>query len=161
MKLVYPTAVPDYGVNMRGTYRIGTLAIAADVHVETVRYYQRRGLLAVPPRPPGGIRFYGEAHVQRLRFIKHAQALGFSLEEVRDLLALEDGRHCAEAGRLASLKLSVVRERLRKLRRVERVLAALVDQCKRKPGKMGCPLIAALEGGRPTDKRSRTRAQNA
>lgn len=133
---------------MPGTYPIGILAKAAGVHVETVRYYQRRGLLAQPSRPPGGIRHYGEAHVRRLRFIKRAQKLGFSLDEVQDLLALEDGRHCSEAQRLAALKLSTVRERLRHLRRVERALTTLIEQCRCNTGSLRCPLIAALESER-------------
>lgn len=140
---------------MLGTYAIGTLAKAADVHVETVRYYQRRGLLAEPARPPGGIRRYGEAHVRRLRFIKQAQTLGFRLDEVRDLLALEDGQHCGEAERLAALKLSRVRERMRQLRRVERALATLVEQCQCNTGKVRCPLIAALGGERLIDTAGR------
>ena len=124
---------------------IGRLASQAGVNVETVRYYQRRGLLEEPRRPPGGIRRYSQVHARRLRFIKQAQALGFSLEEVKDLLALEDGRHCREAERLASMKLATVRNRARQLRRVEHALAALVDQCLCNTGKVRCPLIAALE----------------
>lgn len=95
---------------MPEVYAIGRLAREAGVNGETVRYYQRRGLLEEPRRPPGGIRRYSEVHARRLRFIKQAQALGFSLEEVKDLLALEDGRHCHEAERLASMKLAAVRE---------------------------------------------------
>ncbi|HJS89742.1 MAG TPA: Hg(II)-responsive transcriptional regulator [Steroidobacteraceae bacterium] len=134
---------------------IGRLASDAGVNVETVRYYQRRGLLHEPDRPLGGVRRYSEVHARRLRFIKQAQTLGFSLDEVRDLLALEDGTHCREAERFASRKLATVRERVRQLRRIERALAALVDQCQCNTGKVRCPLIAALEtkhaadGGRP------------
>ncbi|MGC8519044.1 MAG: Hg(II)-responsive transcriptional regulator [Steroidobacteraceae bacterium] len=124
---------------------IGELARQAGVNVETVRYYQRRGLLEEPRRPPGGIRRYGEAHARRLRFIKQAQGLGFSLEEVKDLLALDDGQHCREAERLGALKLAAVRERLAQLRHVERALASLVKQCHCNTGTVSCPLIAALE----------------
>jgi MerR family mercuric resistance operon transcriptional regulator len=73
---------------MRESYTVGTLARQVGVNVETIRYYQRRGLLGEPRRPPGGIRRYGEPHAERLRFIRQAQALGFSLEEVKELLAL-------------------------------------------------------------------------
>jgi len=125
-------------------FTIGTLAKATDVHVETIRYYQRRGLIAEPLKPPGGIRRYDEAHARRLRFIKHAQTLGFSLDEVADLLALEDGRHCRDAERIGTRKLAMVRERITRLRRVERALAALVEQCHSNRGKVHCPLIAAL-----------------
>lgn len=124
---------------------IGTLAKASDVHVETIRYYQRCGLLAEPVKPPGGIRRYTEEHARRLRFIKHAQTLGFSLDEVADLLALDDGRHCRDAQRLGEKKLALVRERIARLRRVEKALAALVEQCHGNRGKVHCPLIVALE----------------
>jgi MerR family mercuric resistance operon transcriptional regulator len=130
---------------MPGFPTIGRLARQAGVNVETVRYYQRRGLLEEPRRPPGGIRRYSETHARRLRFIKQAQGLGFSLEEVKDLLALEDGRHCREAERLGSLKLAAVRERLTQLHHVERALAGLVKQCHCNTGTVSCPLIAALE----------------
>ncbi len=126
-------------------YTIGTLAKQAGVNVETIRYYQRRGLVPEPDRPLGGIRRYAPAHVRRLRFIKQAQTLGFSLEEVTDLLALEDGRHCREAERLGARKLTIVRERMAQLRRVEKALTALVDQCHSNTGKVRCPLIAAME----------------
>lgn len=75
--------------------------------------------------------------------------LGFSLDEVKDLLALEDGKHCREAERLAAIKLAAVRERLAQLRRVERVLATLVEQCECNTGRVRCPLIAALEMDEP------------
>jgi len=126
-------------------FTIGTLAKTTDVHVETIRYYQRRGLVAEPTKPLGGIRRYGEDHARRLRFIKHAQSLGFSLDEVADLLALEDGRHCQDAEHLGNRKLAMVRERIASLRRVEQALAALVEQCHCNRGKVHCPLITALE----------------
>jgi MerR family transcriptional regulator, mercuric resistance operon regulatory protein len=127
------------------TYTIGGLAKATEVHIETIRYYQRRGLVTEPSKPLGGIRRYDDAHARRLRFIKHAQTLGFSLDEVADLLALEDGSHCQEAERMGAKKLVVVRERLAQLRRVEQALAALVDQCHCNTGQVQCPLIASLE----------------
>ncbi len=130
---------------MSEQYTIGTLAKQAGVNVETIRYYQRRGLVPEPDRPLGGIRRYEPAHVRRLRFIRQAQTLGFTLEEVTDLLSLEDGRHCREAERLGSRKLAIVRERMAQLRRVERALTALVKQCHCNTGKVRCPLIAAME----------------
>lgn len=129
-------------------YTIGTLAKAAGVNVETIRYYQRRGLVDAPDRPLGGIRRYTEGHARRLRFIKRAQTLGFSLEEVADLLSLEDGRHCQVAAQLGLRKLETVRERITRLRRVEKALASLVNQCQGNPVKVHCPLIAALEDER-------------
>ena len=124
---------------------IGEIAKQAGVNVETVRFYQRRGLLEEPKKPLGGIRRYAPAHVRRIRFVREAQELGFTLDEVAELLALEDGRNCREAERIGSRKLAKVRERLVKLQRVEKVLAALVDQCYCNTGKVNCPLIDALE----------------
>jgi MerR family mercuric resistance operon transcriptional regulator len=127
------------------TFTIGSLAKATDVHIETIRYYQRRGLMAEPSKPLGGIRRYDEVHARRLRFIKHAQTLGFSLDEVADLLALDDGRHCRDAERLGAKKLAMVRERLAQLHRVEQALTTLVEQCQCNRGEVRCPLIASLE----------------
>ena len=127
------------------SYTIGSLAKVAEVPIETIRYYQRRGLVPEPAKPLGGIRRYDEYHVRRLRFIKRAQALGFNLDEVADLLALEDGRHCREAEQLGENKLSLVRERIAQLQRVEQALTALVHECHCNGGPVHCPLIAALE----------------
>lgn len=126
-------------------YTIGTLAKQAGVNVETVRYYQRRGLVPQPQRPLGGIRRYSSVHLRRLRFIRQAQTLGFALEEVIDLLALEDGRRCREAERIGSSKLAIVRARVAQLRRVENALASLLDQCHSNTRKIRCPLIVAME----------------
>ena len=130
---------------MAEQFTIGVLAKQADVNVETIRFYQRRGLVESPKRPPGGIRHYTQAHARRIRFVREAQKLGFSLDEVADLLALEDGQHCREAERLGSKKLATVRERMAQLARVERALATLVNQCHANRGRVHCPLISALE----------------
>jgi MerR family mercuric resistance operon transcriptional regulator len=124
---------------------IGTFAAEASVNVETVRYYQRKGLLAEPERQVGSIRRYGPADVARVKFVKAAQHLGFSLDEISALLQLEDGTHCREARALAQHKLDDVRERLAALRRVEVVLAKLVRECGGARGTVSCPLIAALQ----------------
>ncbi|WP_235823397.1 Hg(II)-responsive transcriptional regulator [Azohydromonas sediminis] len=123
---------------------IGELAQRAGVGVETVRYYQRRGLLAEPPRPAGGIRRYGAAALDRLRFVRAAQRLGFSLDEVAELLALEDGRQCAAARAQAERKLAEVRARLADLQRIGAALDDLVTRCRGTRGHVSCPLIAAL-----------------
>lgn len=125
---------------------IGAFAKAAGVNVETIRFYQRKGLLAEPQRPHGGIRRYGQADVARLRFMKTAQRLGFSLDEIAELLRLDDGAHCAEASRLAEHKLADVREKLADLARIESVLSQLVRACHAGKGKVSCPLIASLQG---------------
>lgn len=124
---------------------ISTLAKSAEVNVETVRFYQRKGLMKKPERPLGGIRRYRETDLARLRFIRSAQRLGFSLQEVKDLLRLEDGAHCTEARRQAERKLADVRVRLDDLRRIETALEGLVDRCRVAGGRVRCPLIAALE----------------
>ncbi len=127
-------------------YTIGRLARAAGVGVETVRYYQRRGLLREPPRPPGGVRRYGAPDLARLRFIRRAQALGFTLREVAELLALDDGTGCVRARRVAEARLEDVRRRIRALRRMERALAELVAACAAQGrGRARCPLIASLQ----------------
>ena len=125
---------------------IGILAREAGVHVETIRYYQRIGLVPEPARPLGGTRNYAPEHVRRLRFIKQAQQLGFSLEEVGELLSLEDGLHCHEVEGIAGQKLATVRERISQLRTIESALATLIGKCSRNRGKLRCPLISALEG---------------
>jgi MerR family mercuric resistance operon transcriptional regulator len=123
---------------------IGALAKAAGVHVETIRFYQRKGLLAEPERSYGSIRLYGEEDVARVRFIKAAQRLGFRLDEIAQLLRLQDGTHCREAASLAEQKLRDVRVRLADLKRMEETLAKLIAECRQQEGKISCPLIAAL-----------------
>ena len=126
---------------------IGGLAKAANVNVVTIRYYQRRGLLSEPKRPLGGIRRYGSADIDRLTFVKTAQQLGFSLDEVGDLLRLEDGTHCQEASALAEHKLKDVREKIERLVKIEKALSDMVSQCHARPDSIACPLIASLHEG--------------
>lgn len=123
---------------------IGDFAAAAGVSIETVRYYQRRGLVRQPAKPGGGIRRYGRADVERVRFVKAAQHLGFSLDEVAVLLQLEDGTRCAHARDLAEHKLDDVRARLAGLHSIESLLAELVRECRDAGGTVACPLIEAL-----------------
>ena len=125
---------------------IGTLAKAAGVNVESIRFYQRKGLLPEPDKPQGGIRRYGESHVRRVRFVKSAQRLGFSLDEIGDLLSLDDGAHCAQASAMAERKLTDVREKLEDLRRMEAALSGLILACHATRGSVSCPLIASLQG---------------
>ena len=125
---------------------IGAFAKAAGVNVETIRFYQRKGLLLEPNRPYGSIRRYGAADVARVKFVKSAQRLGFSLDEIAELLELEDGSHCSEAAELAALRLADVRARLADLTRMEAVLSKLVAECCAQNGQVSCPLIDALHG---------------
>jgi MerR family mercuric resistance operon transcriptional regulator len=121
---------------------IGRLAGAAGVNVETVRYYQRIGLLQTPERPRHGVRSYGEGHLARLRFIKSAQRLGFTLGEVEALLQLDGGK-CAEARAVAEHRLAEVRAKREQLVRLEAALEGLITSCESgAPGT--CALIDAL-----------------
>ena len=124
---------------------IGSLAETAGVNVETIRFYQRKGLMPEPEKPYGSIRRYGAAELARVRFIKSAQRLGFSLEEIGELLKLEDGARCSEARQLAEQKLVDVRQKLSDLQRIESVLAGLVARCSAVRGRVNCPLIASLQ----------------
>lgn len=123
---------------------IGAFAAAAGVTIETIRFYQRKGLVPRPRRALGAIRRYGTADVARVKFVKSAQRLGFTLEEISALLRLDDGAHCGEARVVAEEKLEEVRAKLADLQRIESVLAALVNRCRASRGTVSCPLIAAL-----------------
>lgn len=129
------------------SFTIGQLAACAGVNVETVRFYQRRGLLATPERAYGAIRRYTAADLGRLHFVKSAQRLGFTLEQVGELLRLQDGTHCDEARQMAERKLADVRQRLNDLQRIEQALAELVNRCACHKGDIACPLIEALQTG--------------
>jgi MerR family mercuric resistance operon transcriptional regulator len=124
---------------------IGALAREAGVNVETIRFYQRRGLLPEPQRAYGHVRRYGAVELARVRFIKSAQRLGFSLDEIADLLRLEDGAHCDEARAIGERRLADVRARREDLQRIEEALAALVARCTRRADSVRCPLIATLQ----------------
>jgi MerR family mercuric resistance operon transcriptional regulator len=124
--------------------KIGQLSQATGVHVETIRYYQSLGLMPRPARAHGAVRRYGEEAASRLRFIKRAQALGFSLDEVRLLLELSVGEHCAETSTLAKRKLSLVEEKIDDLRRLQAALRKLVRACGSGREGRGCPIIENL-----------------
>ncbi|CAN0580309.1 Hg(II)-responsive transcriptional regulator [uncultured Marinobacter sp.] len=126
---------------------IGALAKAAGIGVETIRYYQRRGLVEEPEKPYGSIRHYDDETLARLHFIRTAQWLGFSLDEVGGLLKLQDGTHCDEARVLGEQKLAKVREKISSLRRIERTLEGLVQACCTEQGDVKCPLITSLYKG--------------
>ncbi len=123
---------------------IGQVAKAAGVHVETIRFYQRVNLLTEPVKPLGSVRRYPEETVSRLTFIKRAQQLGFSLEEIRSLLALEEARSCRKTHDLALRKLEIVEARVADLSRMRRTLKKLIAQCETGTGMVACPIIATL-----------------
>ncbi len=126
---------------------VGQLAETAGVNVETIRYYQRIGLLPLPKRNYGSIRRYSADDLKCVRFIKRAQALGFSLDEVALLLGLSDGRHCAETKALAERKLTVVDEKIAGLAAIRKALKGLVTRCSKGSRGCGCPIIGALVEG--------------
>ena len=126
---------------------IGRLAEASGVHVETIRYYQRLGLILTPGRQRNSVRRYGEDSVRRLRFIKRAQALGFSLDEVKLLLTLSHGEHCAETRALAQQKKQLVGTKIADLRSIEAALDKLIRACCSGRTGRGCPIIDSLSGG--------------
>ena len=123
---------------------IGRVAKLAEVNVETIRFYQRRGLLDEPPKPLGGYRWYPEDAVKRIRFIKRAQVLGFTLEEVTGLLHLEEACACAETRALAAHKVDVIDRKLADLAAMRKALASLVRQCDAGEPAKGCPIIQVL-----------------
>jgi Hg(II)-responsive transcriptional regulator len=127
--------------------RIGQVAAGASVNVETVRYYERTGMLAAPTRTSTGYRQYDVEAVRRIRFIKHAQALGFSLREIRDLLALRvrHGGACQAIERKTRAKIALVDDKLRELTRLRGTLEGLVASCEARKTTADCPVLESLE----------------
>ena len=126
---------------------IGQVASAASVNVQTIRYYERRGLFPAPRRTASGYRQYAEDAVLRLRFIKHAQELGFSLTEIRELLALRV-RHadaCDAVERKTRRKTALVEQKIRDLQRIKRTLERLAEACAKRRPTDDCPILETLE----------------
>jgi len=124
---------------------IGGLASAAGVGVETVRYYQRRGLLPEPAKPHGEVRRYGENDLKRLRFIRSAQAAGFTLSEIGELLELDASHDRSRAFALAHGRVQALDQKIGELRAVRDALARLASACSGE-GPGPCPILAAFEG---------------
>ena len=124
------------------TFTIGALARTAGVNVETIRYYQRRSLLPKPGKPVAGYRRYPAETLARLRFIKRAQELGFTLREIAELLALGSAS-CRETQRLAEHKRADIEARMKDLRAMRRTLNRLIKSC-RAGGATACPIIDSL-----------------
>ena len=131
---------------MESELSIGRLAEAAGVNIETIRYYQRRGLLDEPTKPNSGHRRYSAEATKRVRFIKRAQALGFTLVEVGGLLNLDAACACTETRALAARKLSLIEQKMADLVAMRQVLSGLVQQCDAGIGGADCPIIDALAG---------------
>jgi Hg(II)-responsive transcriptional regulator len=125
---------------------IGALAKRAGVRIDTVRYYERNGLIAPSARLVSGYRRYGELEVSRLRFIRRAQTLGFTLKEVRELLALSTQRDVAKVKKTAQTKLTDVEQRIAALERVRSGLSTLIQACPGHGRAADCPILKALGG---------------
>ncbi len=126
--------------------RTGEVAARAGVNIQTLRYYERRGLLKEPPRRSSGFRRYPEEAVRIVRFIKHAQQLGFTLREIDELLQLREDRDrtCAQVRRAAEAKIADIDSKLKRLKAMRGALAILVQSCRNKRAAR-CPLIEALD----------------
>lgn len=129
-------------------FTIGALARQADVAIDTVRYYERQGLLPAPPRRASGYRDYDAAAVERVRFIRRAKDLGFSLEEIGDLLALQDDRLHGVEGikQRASKRLHELDRRIAQLTEMRDALATLVEECPGSGELEGCPILSDIRG---------------
>ena len=132
---------------MPTSMRIGEVASRANVNVQTVRYYERRGLLPVPPRSTSGYRQYNVDNLARIRFIKHAQVLGFSLSDISELLALRvhPASNCQEVLHHAEIKLLDIDKKIAALRSMRRSLESLACACREKRATSECPILEALE----------------
>lgn len=126
---------------------IGQVAKQAGIGVETVRFYERRGLLAEPDRKASGYRQYDLAAVARLRFIRQAKELGFRLTEIKELLALwfDPAAKCCDVRKKAQTKIAEIDERIESLRIMKQALARVTAQCERRGSVAACPLFGGLE----------------
>ena len=129
---------------MDGNPTIGVLAKRSGVSVETIRYYQRRGLMEEPRRPPGGVRRYPPEAVSRVRFIKRAQSLGFTLQEIADLFAMQEGQACRQTREMAAKKLTLIEEKIDGLTRMQGALTDLVRACDAAARGEPCPILRLL-----------------
>jgi MerR family mercuric resistance operon transcriptional regulator len=129
------------------SYRIGQLARLSGFGVETIRYYERERLVREPPRGASGYRQYPEDTLARLRFIRHAKELGFSLKEIKDLLELRvaPGASCASVRKRAEAKITAVRAKQKKLRQIEQALVKLAAACRGRGPTSNCPILDALD----------------
>lgn len=123
--------------------KIGELAKSAQVNIETIRFYERKGLIKQPVKPHSGYRQYPVETLERILFIKRSQKLGFTLEEISTLLSMESAK-CDDVQALAKSKLMSVRNKLHDLKQMESALKSLLKDCQTNPEHAGCPIIDAL-----------------
>lgn len=130
--------------------RTSDVAKQADVNLETIRFYERKGLLPKPPRTASGYRTFSPEFVRRVRFIKRAQDLGFSLKEIKELLGLRvsPDTTCADVRDRAESKMADIEEKIRTLHAMKRVLARMVESCPSRGPTSECPILDSLDGSR-------------
>lgn len=129
---------------MERNLTIGKVAAAAGVNVETIRFYQRRGLLQEPAKEDGGFRYYDDSVIGKVRFIKRAQVLGFTLDEIGGLMTLDQHNCCKQTHDVAAAKLAMVEERIRDLNQMRKTLKQLIRQCEAGTTDLSCPIIETL-----------------
>lgn len=149
-------ALSGMATNPAATLTIGRLARAADVGVETIRYYQDRALLPIPPRD-GGFRRYPRHLVERIHFIKHAQDLGFTLDEIAELLRLHDGTDRESIRTITAAKLDQIDKKLAGLNRMRGTLRHLLHECEHTGSAAPCPIIETLVTGTPQSPKPKGR----
>lgn len=127
---------------------IGQVAKRTGIGVETVRFYERKGLLEEPARRPSGYRQFDEGIVARLRFVRRAKELGFTLKEIKELLSLklDPSTTCADVKSRAEVKIEDIEQRIRTLQRMKRALAKLTKACSGRGKTSDCPILDALDG---------------
>lgn len=129
------------------SYSIGAVSTITAVNIETIRYYERIGLLPAPDRTPGGNRQYAPAHLKRIGFVKRARGLGFSIEQIRSLLTMTDQQSlsCAHVSEMTAAHLVHIREKIADLQQLEKTLTELNGQCQQNKTEL-CPMIEDLFG---------------
>ena len=127
--------------------KIGVVAKQSGVNLQTVHYYERRGLVPKPPRSASNYRLYPTDTVRRIRFIKHAQDLGFTLKEIQDLLRLRatTGARCGDVLKRAGAKIQEIDEKIRSLKSMRKALARLTDECRGQIPISDCPILESLQ----------------
>ena len=127
--------------------KIGEVARRSEVGIETIRYYERQGLLAEPDRRPSGYRQYDESVVSRLQFIRRAKELGFTLSEIKELLGLwfDVNTKCVHVRQRAERKINDIEDKIRSLQRMKRSLKKIVSQCENRDAVDECPLWLGLD----------------
>ena len=135
--------------------KIGEVAKQSDVGIETIRYYERQGLLAEPDRRPSGYRQYDESVVARLQFIRRAKELGFTLAEIKELLGLwfDVNTKCVHVRQRAEQKIADIEDKIRSLQKMKRSLKKIISQCENRDAVDECPLWLGLDGPRIIQER--------